>query len=170
MGIASYLEVLRKPSQTALTVYGAQLLFNFVWPISLFQSGTILFAFIWPVILWLLILITTVLFYRIYKPAGHLMLSYLIWATFARYLNFPFICWINGRLSQRTKKADNRQYIGTVLRLWRKSLHDKMSMLKIVSRSQKRQYSNLHASNHHYAFPFEISHNGWHAVLLRNAY
>ena len=41
MGIASYLEVSRKPSQTALTVYGAQFLFNFVWPISLFQSGTI---------------------------------------------------------------------------------------------------------------------------------
>lgn len=35
------------------------------------------------------------------------------------------------------KKADNRQNIGTVLRLKRKSPCDKMSMLKIVSRARK---------------------------------
>ena len=35
------------------------------------------------------------------------------------------------------KKADNRQNIGTVLRLKRKSLHAKMSMLKNISEAGK---------------------------------
>ena len=41
MGIAPYLEVSGKPNRTDLTVYGIQLLFNFVWSISLFQHDTI---------------------------------------------------------------------------------------------------------------------------------
>lgn len=40
MEIASYLEVSRNPSQTALTIYVAQLLFHFVWSLF-FQHGTI---------------------------------------------------------------------------------------------------------------------------------
>ena len=50
-----------KPIQTALTVYDAQRLFNFVWSLLFFNLAQYLFAFNWLVILWLLILITTVL-------------------------------------------------------------------------------------------------------------
>ena len=89
MGIASYLvAVSDKPSRTALTVYGVQLFFNFLWSILFFNLSQYLFAFVWLVILWILILITTVLFYRISKPAGYLMLPYLLWVAFAGYLNF----------------------------------------------------------------------------------
>ncbi len=89
MGIASYLVVVSgKPNRTALTVYGVQLLFNFVWSLLFFNLEQYLFAFVWLVILWLLILITTVLFYRISKPAGYLMVPYLLWVAFAGYLNF----------------------------------------------------------------------------------
>lgn len=88
MGIASYLVLVSgKPNRTALTVYGVQLVFNFVWSLIFFNMEQYLFAFIWLVLLWLLILITTVLFYRISKPAGYLMLPYLAWVTFAGYLN-----------------------------------------------------------------------------------
>lgn len=91
MGIASYLVLVSdKParSKTALTVYGIQLAFNFFWSIIFFNFEMYLFAFVWLMILWLLIIITTVLFWRIDKRAGYLMLPYLIWVTFAAYLNF----------------------------------------------------------------------------------
>ncbi len=89
MGIASYLVLTSgKPNDKALTTYGMQLVFNFFWPIIFFNLELYLFAFIWLVILWLLILKTTILFYQISKPAGYLMVPYLLWVTFAGYLNF----------------------------------------------------------------------------------
>lgn len=88
MGIASYLAAVSGgPNRTALAVYGVQLLFNFVWPLLFFRLAQYLPAFIWLVILWVLILVTAVLFYRISKPAGYLMLLYLAWVAFAGYLN-----------------------------------------------------------------------------------
>ncbi len=89
MGIASYLVLTSgKPNRTALTVYGIQLAFNFFWSIIFFGFEAYLFAFIWLVILWILIFVTTILFLGISKPAGYLLLPYLLWVTFAGYLNF----------------------------------------------------------------------------------
>lgn len=45
-------------------------------------------AFIWLVLLWLLILAAAVLFCKISKPAGLLLIPYLLWVAFAGYLNF----------------------------------------------------------------------------------
>ncbi len=88
MGIASYLVVIsRKPNGSALITYGLQLIFNFFWSIIFFNFGQYLFAFIWLVILWILILKTLIKFYRISEPAGYLMIPYLLWVTFAGYLN-----------------------------------------------------------------------------------
>ena len=95
MGIASYLVLTSgKPNYAALTVYGIQLVFNFCWSIIFFNLEQYLFAFIWLVALWLLISKTTSLFYQISKPAGYLILPYLMWVTFAGYLNF-FIYLLN---------------------------------------------------------------------------
>lgn len=95
MGIASYLVLTSgKENRTALIVYSIQLVFNFLWSIIFFNLGLYLFAFIWLVLLWLLILETAVLFYQISKPAGYLMLPYLLWVTFAGYLNY-FIYLLN---------------------------------------------------------------------------
>lgn len=95
MGVASYLVLTSgKPNGTALAVYVIQLVVQFFWPIIFFNLELYLFAFIWLVLLWLLILKTTSLFYQISKPAGYLMLPYLIWVTFAGYLNF-FIYLLN---------------------------------------------------------------------------
>ena len=90
MGIASYLVLVSdKPARakTALTVYGVQLFFNFFWSIIFFNFEAYLFAFIWLIILWVLIIITTVLFFGIDKTAGYLMIPYILWVTFAAYLN-----------------------------------------------------------------------------------
>lgn len=90
MGIASYL-VWQKGSgnerRNALTLYFVQLFFNFCWSIIFFSLEAYLFAFIWLLVLWGLIIATTVAFYRIDKRAGYLMLPYLLWVTFAGYLN-----------------------------------------------------------------------------------
>lgn len=88
MGIASYLAGMEKPYSGSICLYGLQLIFNFFWSIWFFDRGWYLFSFLWLLCLWGLILATTVAFYRIKKPAGYLMLPYLLWVTFAGYLNF----------------------------------------------------------------------------------
>ncbi len=87
MGIASYLVIMKNPDEKVLSLYGLQLLFNFFWSIWFFRFGWYLFAFFWLIALWLLILATTLAFFRISRPAGYLMLPYLIWVTIAGYLN-----------------------------------------------------------------------------------
>lgn len=91
MGIASYLiltsDAPQKDVGIALKLYFIQLFFNFLWPILFFQLELYFFAFIWLVVLWLLILATIISFSRISKPAAYLMVPYLLWVTFAGYLN-----------------------------------------------------------------------------------
>ena len=91
MGIASYLvsvsDAPQEEKARALWTYGIQLAFNFLWPIAFFNLKWYLFAFLWLVILWILILITALRFGRIRKPAGYLLVPYLLWVAFAGYLN-----------------------------------------------------------------------------------
>ena len=98
MGIASYLvsvsDAPQEEKARALWTYGIQLAFNFLWPIAFFNLKWYLFAFLWLVILWILILITALRFGRIRKPAGYLLVPYLLWVAFAGYLNLG-ICLLN---------------------------------------------------------------------------
>ncbi len=92
MGISAYLvttgSATDKQKRNAFIVYGIQLFFNFLWSIIFFNREDYLFAFVWLVILWVLIIANIILFYRISKPAGLLLIPYLLWVTFAGYLNF----------------------------------------------------------------------------------
>lgn len=91
MGISSYLITQSgKParSKTALNVYALQLFFNFMWSIIFFNFEAYLFAFVWLVALLVLIIINAILFYRIDRRAGLLFIPYILWVTFAGYLNF----------------------------------------------------------------------------------
>lgn len=90
MGIASYIVLERgsfAETRTALFFYGVQLFFNFFWSIFFFNFELYYFSFLWLLALWVLIIITAVLFFRISKPAGYLMIPYILWVTFAGYLN-----------------------------------------------------------------------------------
>lgn len=91
MGIASYLAsehgAEQQNVQTALLTYYAQLVFNFAWPVLFFNFQWYFVAFICLVVMWILILSTLVRFWRINRTAGILMLPYLLWTTFAGYLN-----------------------------------------------------------------------------------
>lgn len=90
MGISAYI-IYRSDKQgksKALIVYGIQLLVNFFWPIFFFNFSAYLFSFIWILLLWLLIILMIKLFYPISKTAALLQIPYLLWITFAAYLNF----------------------------------------------------------------------------------
>ena len=71
----------------ALLIFGLQLLFNFFWSIIFFNLQAFGFAFLWLTALWGLILGMIVLFYRVDKAAAYLQIPYLLWGTFALYLN-----------------------------------------------------------------------------------
>ncbi len=91
MGIASYRIWMygteNKEVSRALMYYGLQLMFNFLWTIIFFGLELRGFAYIEILILLLLIIITTIKFYRIDKTAGYLMIPYLLWVSFASLLN-----------------------------------------------------------------------------------
>ncbi|MBQ8254625.1 MAG: tryptophan-rich sensory protein [Clostridia bacterium] len=91
MGISSYLITQSDETastKTALTVYGVQLFFNFMWSIIFFNFEAYLFAFIWLIALLALVIANAVLFYRIDRRAGLLFIPYILWVIFAGYLNF----------------------------------------------------------------------------------
>ena len=90
MGLASWMVVLRRDrpgAKEALAYYGAQLIFNFFWSILFFGAGLYLLAFFWLLALLLLIAVTAVKFGRIHPPAGWILAPYLVWVSFAGYLN-----------------------------------------------------------------------------------
>lgn len=90
MGISAYL-IYQSDSvnkNKALAIYGVQLIFNFIWPLIFFNGGMYLFSFIWLIALWILVLWMIILFYKIKPAAAYLQISYLLWLTFAAYLNF----------------------------------------------------------------------------------
>ena len=72
----------------ALTVYGVQLALNFLWPLVFFGGQLYLLAFIVLIALWVAIFITMRRFSAIDDKAGDLLIPYLLWVTFAGYLNF----------------------------------------------------------------------------------
>jgi tryptophan-rich sensory protein len=75
----------------ALFIYAVSLVLNFSWSIFFFNMQSFIVAFIILVALWLSIIITIIKYYRIDKVAAWLQLPYLLWVTFAGYLNFVII-------------------------------------------------------------------------------
>ena len=92
MGLAAFLacvaeEATQDEKKQALILYGVQLFFNFGWPILFFRWNAYLPAFLWLVVLWILVFVTLKRFDAIDELAGKLMVPYLLWLTFAAYLN-----------------------------------------------------------------------------------
>jgi len=91
MGIAAWL-VWRvggfRAARTALTLFFVQLALNALWSWLFFgwHLGALALADI--VLLWALILATLIAFWRIRPLAGALMVSYLLWVSFAVALNY----------------------------------------------------------------------------------
>lgn len=91
MGISSYLIVTSGEDENvisgAIRIYGYQLAVNFLWPTFFFNFGWYGFSFFWLVLLWILVFFMIWRFKDISKIAAYLNIPYLIWLTFAGYLN-----------------------------------------------------------------------------------
>ncbi|MBE6021525.1 MAG: tryptophan-rich sensory protein [Clostridiales bacterium] len=90
MGISVYL-IYRsdcKNKDSLIELYIIQLAVNFVWPLIFFNWQMFFASFIWLVLLWFLIILMTVLFFRCSRTAAYLLIPYLLWVTFAGYLNY----------------------------------------------------------------------------------
>ncbi len=92
MGIALYLVWSRgwthKNVKVATVIFAVQLVLNILWSYLFFGLQSPFFALIEIVLLWVAILMTTVAFYRVSVPAAVLLLPYLLWVSFAAYLNY----------------------------------------------------------------------------------
>lgn len=90
MGIAIYI-IYQTPQtsdrEKATTLYWVQLFVNFLWPIIFFRFEWYWISVVVILLLDVLVLITTILFYKINKIAGYMMIPYLLWILFATYLN-----------------------------------------------------------------------------------
>ena len=72
----------------ALGVFAAQLLVNVLWPYAFFGLQSPLAGVIVIVILWLLILQSIIRFWPISKEAALLLVPYILWVSFAAFLNY----------------------------------------------------------------------------------
>ena len=92
MGYASYRilesDASKEEIKKALFLYGIQLLANFIWPLLFFGGGWFLLSFFWLILMWVLIYLTIRAFSKIDETAGNLLIPYILWVTFAVYLNF----------------------------------------------------------------------------------
>ena len=98
MGVSSYLILTSDASveeiSDAIRLYAYQLLVNFLWPTFFFNFQWYFFALIWLILLWILVFLMIRKFATINKWAAYLNIPYLIWLTFAGYLNAG-IWWLN---------------------------------------------------------------------------
>ena len=98
MGVAAFL-VWRQGFATegvklALTLFAVQLSLNGLWSILFFGMQAPGWALIEIGALWLAIIVTIVLFWRVSPTAGILLLPYWAWVSFATVLNAS-LWWLN---------------------------------------------------------------------------
>lgn len=91
MGVAAWLVWRRSGFSGAmvpLVLFIVQLVLNALWSYLFFGAHQPMLAFFEIVILWIVILLTLVCFWRMSLLAGVLLLPYLCWVGFASALNF----------------------------------------------------------------------------------
>lgn len=92
MGVSLYLvwnsNAIQNQKQNAFVLFAVQLIFNFIWSPIFFNKQQFLLAFIILLLLWLFVILMIISFYKVSAWAGLLQIPYIIWLTFAGYLNF----------------------------------------------------------------------------------
>lgn len=98
MGISSYLIWAKADDSSAASgaknLYFYQLVVNFLWSFFFFNFQWYFFSFLWILLLWGLVAAMIKSFSNISKVAAYINIPYLIWLTFAAYLNLG-IWWLN---------------------------------------------------------------------------
>jgi translocator protein len=95
IGIALFLiwrqGIERRDVRFAMGIFAVQLILNLLWSLVFFGLHSILGGFIIIMVLWIAILANMIAFYVLSKPAGILMVPYLIWVSIASYLNYSVL-------------------------------------------------------------------------------
>ena len=86
MGISAA-RIAQTASRQGLNLFIIQLIVNFFWPLLFFNAHSFGFAAIWLGLLWVLVLLMILRFRRADPTAAILQIPYLLWLTFALYLN-----------------------------------------------------------------------------------
>ena len=91
MGYACFLiwtaDIQQEEKARALKLYAAQLAVNYLWPLVFFGLQWRLAAFGILIVLWVLIYQTIRAFSEIDEKAANLLIPYILWVSFATYLN-----------------------------------------------------------------------------------
>ena len=90
MGISAARVFLTPKSQVrdrGLNLFIAQLIVNFFWSLIFFKAQAFGFAFLWLLFLWVLVFLMFFQFRKTDPLAALLQIPYLLWLTFAAYLN-----------------------------------------------------------------------------------
>jgi len=91
MGISVFLVwnvgINRRQVKVALSVFALQLILNGLWTPIFFGLHLIGVALVEIVMMWAAILLTIFTFWKVSKPAGFLLLPYILWVSFAVVLN-----------------------------------------------------------------------------------
>lgn len=88
MGVAAGMVWKRGRPPLPLACWGVQLALNAMWSWLFFGLHEPGWAFLEIRLLWLSIAATIVLFWRVYALAGALLVPYLLWVSFASWLNW----------------------------------------------------------------------------------
>ena len=95
MGVALFLVWRRSTRRVkvgvAVVAFAMQLLLNAIWTPVFFGLQDPGAALIIIGLLWLAILTTIVLFWRLSRAASILMMPYILWVSFASYLNYAIV-------------------------------------------------------------------------------
>lgn len=75
----------------SIVVFGIQLLLNVFWSYLFFGLKSPLLGLGEIVVMWLTILLTILIFFRISKKAAVLLIPYLMWVSVASYLNYSIL-------------------------------------------------------------------------------
>ena len=77
-----------RANRYALTLFMLQLAFNALWSWLFFAWQLGAFALADVLVLWILIVLTLIAFWRVRPLAGALLIPYLLWVSFATALNY----------------------------------------------------------------------------------
>ena len=92
MGVAAFLvwrKGLQQPQiKKALGIFAIQLTLNALWSIIFFGLHNPGIALAEIIMLWFAIIWTITAFFKISRPAAYLLLPYILWVSFAAYLNY----------------------------------------------------------------------------------
>lgn len=98
MGISAARIRLAPPSrqqQQGTNLFIAQLVVNFFWSLFFFNLQAYGFSLLWLILLWVLVFLMILSFWKTDRLAAILQIPYLLWLTFAAYLNWG-VWMLNG--------------------------------------------------------------------------